>query len=894
MDKLNWQLRGIYNYRIFFTLLLSFSSIVCLGENLLKNPSFEEVSTDKNLEHGKESKVISWEAYYYPQNGYAGGISKENPHSGENCAFIETPAAIKPAKTIFWQSASLPAKNGQRYELSVWVKSENLKVENNWHKVRIYALYLDKDGKRLKHQDIIVIGENSQDWKKFKKDFRIPPIKNLAKMKICLAMSYCSGKVFFDDVSLELIKEKKMTFTNAPVNIFPAPKKVKITGESFTLSTLNLDWEKIPANPQKEYIRSNLKKFLATKKISQDDKGVPLKISIDRNLNPNDQYYKLSVSAKEISVQGASLRGVLYGLQTFKMLLGSSNSIQAVEIEDWPDFKVRGIISGSFSVNAMEEVAPYKINLYWPCKGTYPCREWTRPMTSKEKEEFATLIKGAEKRMMTIVFGMRPGWGNVDLHFCDPEHLDAIKKKFKDYYDLGLRNFSLAFDDLFNIGRDKLSYKDDKKRFKNIGEAHFWLSNEIYKYLKSLNKNNRLYIVPMYYYDPTPYSEYEKNYLKTLGRLPLEVRFINAGTLLDSQIANLEKLIRRKPFFWSNFMAQFEKTKPFPQILTPLDFQYSSKIADEFPGFMFVARPKHIMMKQLFSDFMWNAKKFDPEKSHASSMNLILGEDADILAQYMKSKENIKSYPFAGVHKEEMLILTKNMLKNIEAWKKRLKDIPAGKRKKIYNEIDGILKNYNILLQDLAKREMPFKIFQTEDGFEGLKTEIKNFILPVSKWKRETETHPEAGTTVKLGWDSSSLYIQFICQEPELNKIRAKQKERDSMIFVDDCVELFLMPPEEKGNYFHIAVNSLGAIYDAKNFDKSWNGKYEAKTEQTNDSWILSLKIAWKELGGIPRKGQIWKVNFCRSRTLNKETSSAFMLLGKFHEKERFWPMMFD
>jgi hypothetical protein len=647
----------------------------------------------------------------------------------------------------------------------------------------------------------------------------------------------------------------------------------------------------MPAGPQKEYMRSSLKNFLATKKILEKEDGIPLKMSIDQKLNPNDQYYKLSVCDKEISIQGTSVRGVLYGLQTLKMLLEDSNVIQELEIEDWPDFKVRGFISGSFSVKSMEASLPYKINLYWPCKGTYACRQWTCSMTERDKKELLELIVGANERAMTLLFGIRPGWGKEELHFCDPKHLEAIKEKFKDYYDLGLRHYSLAFDDLFNIGRDKLSYEDDIKCFKNIGEAHFWLSNELYKYLKSLDSNNTLYVIPMYYYDPTPYSEYEKDYLKSLGRLPLDVRFINCGTLLDSQIANLEKLIRRKPFFWSNFMAQFECSKPFPQILTPLDFQFSPKIADEFLGFTFVALPKHRMMKQLFSDFMWNAKNFDAEKSHALSMKLILGEDADILAQYMKFKEGIKSYPFAGVHKEEMLILTKNMLKNIESWKKRLKNLPPDKLKKISEEIDATLKNYNILLSDLAKREMPLTVFQAEDGFKGLKTEIENFVFPVSKWNGEQETRPKAQTTVKLGWDDSFLYVQFICKEPELDKIRARQKDRDSMVFVDDCIELFLMPPQNK-EYFHIVINSLGTVYDAKQFDKSWNGKYEIKTEKREDEWLVFLKMPWTDLGITPKKGETLKVNFCRSRIPVKEDSSAFLLLRKFHEKERFWKMI--
>ncbi len=541
----------------------------------------------------------------------------------------------------------------------------------------------------------------------------------------------------------------------------------------------------------------------------------------------------------------------------------------------------------------MDLLLPYKFNLYWMCGGKYNCREWLRKITPAESQTMKKLSGEADKRKITLVYGLRPGFGKTELHFSDPAHIQAILDKYRKLYECGLRNFYLAYDDLFNIGRDKLSFPDDKKRFKNIAGAHLFLARKIYDTLKKLNSANKLYIVPMYYYDPTNYSPEEKAYLKTLGELPHDVDFINCGTLTGEAIRNLEKLIKRKPFFWSNYMAQYESVKPRPELLGPLTFKVPKKITSKMRGFMFVLWPDHRMMKQLFSDFLWNADHYDPAAAFARCMLKDKGKGANLLVEYLNFKNSLKDYPFAGVHKEEMLVLTGNTLKSIASWRNRIKKLPAAKKVRINRELSAMLDNYRMLLDYLKFNVYPVIISRTESGSSLLPVIAGEFVLPCSKWKNGIPVFPVDQTSVSGGYDDRNLYFRFYCHgNPE--NLLAKHKKHDSMVFTDDCVEMFLQPPNCP-EYYHIAINPAGTVYDAIGQNKSWNSGAETRIEKGKNFWTVFCRIPLKSFktGGNLR-GQTWKANFFREKNSGKkEYSSAFPVLRRFHEPERLWRISF-
>ena len=558
-----------------------------------------------------------------------------------------------------------------------------------------------------------------------------------------------------------------------------------------------------------------------------------------------------------------------------------------MEIEDWPDFSKRGFITGSGSFNTIKRLLPYKFNMYWMCGGNHNCRQWMRPITADEKKHLTALAKQTAIYKMPLHYGLRPGFGKHELHFSDSSHIKAILDKYSDYYNCGIRNFYLAYDDLFNIGRDKLTFKDDIKRFKNIGNAHYFLADKVYRHLKSLNRKNKLYLVPMYYYDPTFYSKEEKAYLKSLSSLPVEIEFINCGTLTDNGIKNAIKITGRKPFFWSNFMAQFESMKVRPKVLSPLSFKRPADIAKKMNGFMFVLWPEHTMMKELFSDFLWNANEFNPEKSFTDNLLKHAGKGANVLSEFIDFKKKLKGYPFTGLHKDEIILLTGNTIKTIDSWHLRIGKLPKKKQTEIIKEIDSMISRYKILINDLKKRKYPINISKT------LKPVANHFVLPVKTWKNDIPKLAQAQTVVEAAYDNKFLYIKFLCADPDVNKLRARHTKRDSMVFTDDCVEFFLQPPNST-KYYHVVINSLGAVYDVYDNNKSWDSNVQVKIKKQEKSWTVSCKIPLKSFGIKNLEGQSWKVNFMREKhSGRKEFSTAFPVLSGFHEKDRLWRVVF-
>ena len=75
-------------------------------------------------------------------------------------------------------------------------------------------------------------------------------------------------------------------------------------------------------------------------------------------------------------------------------------------------------------------------------------------------------------------------------------------------------------------------------------------------------------------------------------------------------------------------------------------------------------------------------------------------------------------------------------------------------------------------------------------------------------------------TTVKLLWDNEYLYVAYDIEEPN---VRGKFTERDSPIYEDNDVEIFIAG---ENAYYEFEINSLGTIYEGlfvwqSDFEKS-------------------------------------------------------------------------
>ena len=57
---------------------------------------------------------------------------------------------------------------------------------------------------------------------------------------------------------------------------------------------------------------------------------------------------------------------------------------------------------------------------------------------------------------------------------------------------------------------------------------------------------------------------------------------------------------------------------------------------------------------------------------------------------------------------------------------------------------------------------------------------------------------PAAATTATIRRDATSLIFDIVCFEPKMEKLAANAKTRDSQVWSDDCVELFIQPKDWK------------------------------------------------------------------------------------------------
>ena|GEM_PF-906608 len=150
-------------------------------------------------------------------------------------------------------------------------------------------------------------------------------------------------------------------------------------------------------------------------------------------------------------------------------------------------------------------------------------------------------------------------------------------------------------------------------------------------------------------------------------------------------------------------------------------------------------------------------------------------------------------------------------------------------------------------------------------------------------------------TSFRLGYDRSNLYFAAICQEPEMNRIRASVRLRDGDVYSDDCVELCLDTAHEHTTMTKFIVNSLGTICEFRHGNTEWDGDVEVAAASMHDAWTVEMRIPFAELGISPKIGDVWGLNVFRTRYVkDTELFNWFNANGVFTLPVRLGHIVFD
>ncbi|WP_158855889.1 carbohydrate-binding family 9-like protein [Lunatibacter salilacus] len=162
-------------------------------------------------------------------------------------------------------------------------------------------------------------------------------------------------------------------------------------------------------------------------------------------------------------------------------------------------------------------------------------------------------------------------------------------------------------------------------------------------------------------------------------------------------------------------------------------------------------------------------------------------------------------------------------------------------------------------------------------------------------------------TRMKMLWDKDFFYIGVKLDEPHL---WATYTERESVIFHENDIEVFLDPDGDTHNYYEWEINALGTLWDLlltkpyKDGGKPINGwnindfEFTVHLEGTlNDPsdtdvyWSVEMAIPWSSLtqrSSPPSDGHQWRINFSRvqwqlevkdnmyTKVINPETGKHF------------------
>ena len=129
-------------------------------------------------------------------------------------------------------------------------------------------------------------------------------------------------------------------------------------------------------------------------------------------------------------------------------------------------------------------------------------------------------------------------------------------------------------------------------------------------------------------------------------------------------------------------------------------------------------------------------------------------------------------------------------------------------------------------------------------------------------------------TKVMVRHDKNNLYIAFELQEKKTDKLKLDGKERDfGDLYLDDCVEFYVMKDNSKNGGFQFIVNAAGVLWDASINDNGsrnseWNSAATSAAAIFGDKIFIELAIPLADIGVKP--GDEVYANFYRSRVVDE------------------------
>lgn len=149
-------------------------------------------------------------------------------------------------------------------------------------------------------------------------------------------------------------------------------------------------------------------------------------------------------------------------------------------------------------------------------------------------------------------------------------------------------------------------------------------------------------------------------------------------------------------------------------------------------------------------------------------------------------------------------------------------------------------------------------------------------------------------TTALIAHDSRNLYLGINCEDPNPASLVKEHHRRDSEVYIDDCVEVFVDANLDFKTYYHFLVNAGNVQRDERGdlggtplYDVSWDARWESAVAIGERGWTVELAIPFDQLGIELSRDEAIGLNLCRHVASTRELSCWVPTQGGFHNPHR-------
>jgi len=336
--------------------------------------------------------------------------------------------------------------------------------------------------------------------------------------------------------------------------------------------------------------------------------------------------YEISIEGNplKINIAAASEFGFLYALFTLQDMVTRDGMIYTGTVRDFPRFSYRGVLEGGYSVWGHEQrldvikwLGKLKMNvfMYAPKEGYFFRRRWREPFSREALEEFREYVEACQRDRVDFIMALSPA---LSIEHANPEEMDRLVAKYKQIYDLGVRDFAIFFDDVLPV----LSTPIDIETYDHIAEAEADVTNRLYERLKEFDPDIRLAFVPRQYWGwtPTRYIEIHREKLTPNVQIGWTGKDIVSRSITAEDSRKFAAVWGRPPAIGDNCSPFGPVTKRDPNLYTTSDSYLNNPYAfaddDEAQLSKFV--------DSTVADYAWNPEAYNPERSiTAASVRMV-------------------------------------------------------------------------------------------------------------------------------------------------------------------------------------------------------------------------------------------------------------------------------